>query len=146
MTATGRSVKDHPGRTWRPRRGLERPFLYRSGVVLYYDPQEKGGMYYNPATDIYVDNAEFRDLTGENWKRRANFDTVADLWLLGKKRPQPGPDKKDKSKVTGPAPKRRNQVVREVVERGWGSGTHGGGKRTQNRRDRHRTKQDLRNH
>lgn len=31
---------------------------------------------------------------------------------------------KDKDKVKGPAPARRNEVVREMIERSWGSGTH----------------------
>lgn len=32
--------------------------------------------------------------------------------------------KKDPQKVTGPGPKRRNEVVRDMVQRGWGSGSH----------------------
>jgi hypothetical protein len=37
---------------WGPRAGLEGPFHYPSGRVLYYDP--KAGEYYDPATDFYV--------------------------------------------------------------------------------------------
>jgi hypothetical protein len=37
---------------WQPRRGLEGPFHYPNGQVLYYDPQE--GAYYDPTTDFYV--------------------------------------------------------------------------------------------
>jgi len=39
-----------------PRRGLEGPFMYASGRVLYYDPSE--GQYYDPRTDFYVDHEE----------------------------------------------------------------------------------------
>ena len=39
-----------------PRKGLEGPFHYPSGRVLYYDPKE--GMYYDPLTDFYVSNDE----------------------------------------------------------------------------------------
>lgn len=35
-----------------PRKGLEGPFRYASGRVLYYDPQ--AGQYYDPTTDFYV--------------------------------------------------------------------------------------------
>ena len=35
-----------------PRAGLEGPFHYPSGAVLYYDP--KAGEYYDPRTDWYV--------------------------------------------------------------------------------------------
>ena len=35
-----------------PRKGLEGPFRYASGRVLYYDPRE--GQYYDPTTDFYV--------------------------------------------------------------------------------------------
>ena len=35
-----------------PRKGLEGPFHYPSGAVLYYDT--KAGEYYDPRTDWYV--------------------------------------------------------------------------------------------
>ena len=35
-----------------PRAGLEGPFHYPNGQVLYYDPRE--GEYYDPRTDFYV--------------------------------------------------------------------------------------------
>jgi hypothetical protein len=34
------------------RKGLEGPFHYPNGQVLYYDP--KAGEYYDPTTDFYV--------------------------------------------------------------------------------------------
>jgi hypothetical protein len=41
---------------WQPRAGLEGPFHYPSGAVLYYDP--KAGKYYDPTTDFYVSNED----------------------------------------------------------------------------------------
>lgn len=38
---------------WQPRKGLEGPFYYPSGAVLYYDT--KAGQYWDPTTDFYVD-------------------------------------------------------------------------------------------
>ena len=40
---------------WGKRKGLEGPFNF-SGRVLYYDTRE--GKYYNPQTDIYVEQDE----------------------------------------------------------------------------------------
>ena len=39
-----------------PRKGLEGPFHYPNGAVLYYDPRE--GEYYDPTTDFYVEKNE----------------------------------------------------------------------------------------
>ena len=39
-----------------PRKGLEGPFTYPSGKVLYYDTVE--GKYYDPTTDFYLSNQE----------------------------------------------------------------------------------------
>jgi hypothetical protein len=39
-----------------PRKGLEGPFHYPNGRVVYYDPKE--GRYYDPTTDFYLDNDE----------------------------------------------------------------------------------------
>lgn len=39
-----------------PRAGLEGPFHYPSGAVLYYDP--KAGEYYDPRTDWFVPHNE----------------------------------------------------------------------------------------
>jgi hypothetical protein len=41
---------------WQPRKGLEGPFFYATGRVLYYDPKE--GQYYDPLTDYYVEQEE----------------------------------------------------------------------------------------
>ena len=39
-----------------PRKGLEGPFLFAGGRVLYYDVKE--GQYYDPTTDFYVEREE----------------------------------------------------------------------------------------
>ena len=43
-----------------PRRGLEGPFHYPNGRVLYYDP--RAGEYWDPRTDFYVPHQEVVDL------------------------------------------------------------------------------------
>lgn len=45
---------------WQPRRGLEGPFYFATGRVLYYDPKE--GQYYDPLTDYYVEQDEINEL------------------------------------------------------------------------------------
>lgn len=42
------------------RPGLEGPFEYPNGQVLYYDPKE--GMYWDPRTDFYVPLEEVKGL------------------------------------------------------------------------------------
>lgn len=48
---------------WQPRKGLEGPFFYPSGRVLYYDA--KVGQYWDPLTDFYVANDELALLQQE---------------------------------------------------------------------------------
>lgn len=43
-----------------PRKGLEGPFHYPNGQVLYYDPKE--GSYYDPLTDFYVADEDVHEL------------------------------------------------------------------------------------
>jgi len=45
---------------FQPRKGLEGPFFYSDGRVLYYDPKE--GKYYDPLTDFYVDHEEMTEI------------------------------------------------------------------------------------
>lgn len=42
------------------RKGLEGPFVYPNGQILYYDPRE--GQYWDPKTDFYVSNEEMDHL------------------------------------------------------------------------------------
>jgi hypothetical protein len=42
--------------SYEPRKGLEGPFRYPSGRVLYYDPKE--GQYWDPRSDFYLSNSE----------------------------------------------------------------------------------------
>jgi hypothetical protein len=48
---------------WQPRKGLEGPFYFATGRVLYYDV--KAGEYWDPLTDFYVPNEEVAELHGE---------------------------------------------------------------------------------
>jgi hypothetical protein len=43
-----------------PREGLEGPFHYPNGQVLYYDP--KAGQYWDPRTDFYVEAEDVAQL------------------------------------------------------------------------------------
>jgi hypothetical protein len=45
---------------WQPRKGLEGPFYYANGRVLYYDT--KDGNYWDPQTDFYVEQEEMDQL------------------------------------------------------------------------------------
>ena len=48
---------------WQPRKGLEGPFYFASGRVLYYDT--KAGEYWDPTTDFYVPQEEVNLLHSE---------------------------------------------------------------------------------
>jgi len=46
------TVRDQYGNVFGPRRGLEGPFRFKTGIVLYYDPREGGGTYYDRLTKL----------------------------------------------------------------------------------------------
>jgi hypothetical protein len=48
--------------SYTPRDGLEGPFFYDGGSVLYYDPRE--GKYLNPKTDMYLTYDEYQNFPG----------------------------------------------------------------------------------
>ena len=50
-----------------PRQGLEGPFHYPSGAILYYDT--KAGEYYDPRTDFYVDRNDVAVLQQQIFNR-----------------------------------------------------------------------------
>lgn len=52
-----------------PRPGLEGPYHYPNGRVLYYDP--KADEYWDPRTDFYVPNEEVAEL------QQSIFDRVS---------------------------------------------------------------------
>jgi hypothetical protein len=52
-----------------PRKGLEGPFHYPNGQVLYYDTKE--GKYYDPTTDFYVEHNDVARL------QQQVFDAIA---------------------------------------------------------------------
>lgn len=53
---------------YEPRKGLEGPFRYPNGQVLYYDPKE--GAYWDPRTDFYVEAEDVARL------QNSIFDTI----------------------------------------------------------------------
>lgn len=57
------------GLEYGPRPGLEGPFHYPNGRVLYYDPRQ--GEYWDPRTDFYVDRDEVAFL------QQSIFDVVS---------------------------------------------------------------------
>lgn len=48
------------GQDYGPREGLEGPFHYPNGAVLYYDPRE--GKYYDPRMDWFIPHEEVAEL------------------------------------------------------------------------------------
>ena len=71
-------VRDNSGRWWGPKQGLEGPFKFKGGEVLYYDPHYKGGTYYDPTTDMYLSHADasrihMRTATRYRKARRADY-------------------------------------------------------------------------
>ena len=59
----GYTVFGYESDSWGLRDGLEGPFRYANGRVLYYDVKE--GAYYDPRTDFYVDQSEVDYLHNE---------------------------------------------------------------------------------
>lgn len=43
-----------------PRKGLEGPFIFAAGRILYYSP--KDGQYWDPKTDFFVPNDDVAEL------------------------------------------------------------------------------------
>ena len=56
----GYRVLNEIDKKWQTRKGLEGPFYYANGRVLYYDPKE--GDYWDPTTDYYVPRDEIWEL------------------------------------------------------------------------------------
>lgn len=56
------------GNEYGPRPGLEGPFHYPNGQVLYYDP--RAGEYWDPRTDFFVDSDDVARL------QQSIFDVV----------------------------------------------------------------------
>jgi hypothetical protein len=48
---------------YQARKGLEGPFFYPNGQVLYYDP--RAGEYWDPRTDFYVPNEDVSRLQNQ---------------------------------------------------------------------------------
>jgi len=122
MVASGRTVRDTAGHEWSPRRGLEGPFKYRGGRVLYYDPLEKGGSYYDPTTDMYLDHSEANRII--NGRTASDKDPIMKTGRAPrKKKPE---SQKTRMKIPKKAPKKRNDDLRTLKEQGGlsGAGPH----------------------
>ena len=59
----GYAILGERNNRWQPRKGLEGPFYFASGRVLYYDT--KAGEYWDPTTDFYVPQDEVNELHSE---------------------------------------------------------------------------------
>lgn len=59
----GHRVLTQQERKFQPRKGLEGPFYYPNGRVLYYS--SKDGQYWDPTTDFFVSNDEVAYLKGQ---------------------------------------------------------------------------------
>ena len=55
---------------WQPRKGLEGPFFYANGRVLYYDVKE--GQYWDPLSDFYVEQEEMDQINAYLMKILSN--------------------------------------------------------------------------
>ena len=53
---------------YQPRKGLEGPFMTKSGQVIYYD--KKFGQYYNSDTDMYIDHDDWKKMSEEVSNRK----------------------------------------------------------------------------
>jgi len=47
---------------YQERKGLEGPFVAKTGKVYYYDPKE--GKYYDPDSDFYISDDDYMAMTG----------------------------------------------------------------------------------
>lgn len=56
----GYRVLGERDKKWQSRKGLEGPFFYANGKVLYYDP--KAGEYWDPTTDFYMSREDMDNL------------------------------------------------------------------------------------
>ena len=53
-----RYLRDSNGNEFGPIRGMEGPIRFKNGQVLYYDPRENGGTYYDSRKDMYLSDKE----------------------------------------------------------------------------------------
>ena len=93
-----------------PMRGLEGPFMTRSGKVLYYDP--KAGEYYDRDTDIYVSYDQYLEYDKES---AAQKDLMKKGVMADPKSPQFKKMMRDKEKSAKDAKKQQAKVKMESV-------------------------------
>ena len=93
-----------------PMRGLEGPFMTRSGKVLYYDP--KAGEYYDRDTDIYVSYDQYLEYDKES---AAQKDLMKKGVMADPKSPQFKKMMRDKEKSAKDAKKQQAKLKMESV-------------------------------
>ena len=74
---------------YKERKGLEGPFMTKSGQVVYYD--KKFGQYYNSDTDIYIDYDDWKKMSEAHQKV---LDYGSDEAVARAKKKTPGSVKK----------------------------------------------------
>jgi len=72
----GYRVLNQRQQKWQPRRGLEGPYEFPNGRVLYYDT--RAGEYWDPTTDFYVTNDEVAALQNQ-WLDILSRDQWVDI-------------------------------------------------------------------
>lgn len=125
-------VLDSRGREFRPRSGLEGPFVGKSGMAYYYDPKQ--GEYYCPYHDMYT-KTPMHDVEKHAFNYESSMEKEAAK--KGSKKPRG----KQKAKPTNPSLWSRAKSMAkskfDVWPSAYGSGwaarwykQHGGGWRT----------------
>jgi hypothetical protein len=105
------AIKDLHGKLFSRRRGLEGPFKYKTGVVLYYDPRE--GSYYDPSRDLYISIQDFMEMTGE-FPRKASAGMAS---RISTQKLAWRPDDPAEKKRLAEAVRR----VKALIDQGWAS-------------------------
>ena len=63
---------------YQPRKGLEGPFMTKSGQVVYYD--KKFGQYYNSDTDMYIDHDDWKKMSEEAPAKITEVSDIVQYW------------------------------------------------------------------
>jgi hypothetical protein len=79
--------------------GLEGPFKYKTGKILYYDPKENGGTYYDREADRYLTHEEAWEAMGKSLEK----STVPGIFRL--------------NRVPGQVPSRENLEAMRLAEK-----------------------------
>jgi len=88
---------------YKPRKGLEGPFMTKSGQVVYYD--KKFGKYYNSDTDMYIDYDDWKKMS--EGIEEMNFDRM--LGIKGASR-RSRPSTRNRGKEAKLSSSHKNQI------------------------------------